>query len=109
MIEPVIVDGFDLTLQKFILGRIARQIYFGIFLGWIEEIDVVSPVFHEASLRWYATTHPADRHEDNAVFALYQQFRRRWPPVYRLLNRPAGAISARPIRRRFGATSSGFR
>lgn len=75
-IESVTVDGFDLTFERFTLNRVARQIYFGIFLGWIEQIDVVSPVFHQASLRWYATTHPADRQQDQAVIQLYQQLGR---------------------------------
>jgi hypothetical protein len=75
-IEPVVVDGIDLTFERFVLNRAARQIYFGSFLGWIEEIDVASPVFHEASLRWYATTHPADRLQDQAVLQLYQQLGR---------------------------------
>ncbi|HXC88789.1 MAG TPA: asparagine synthase-related protein [Stellaceae bacterium] len=71
-IEPVVVDGFDLTFERLVMGQVARQIYFGIFLGWLEEIDAESPVFHEASWRWYASTHPADRHRDRAVFELYQ-------------------------------------
>lgn len=71
-IEPVIVDGFDVTFERLVMGQVARQIYFGIFLGWLDEIDVESPVFHEASWRWYASTHPADRHRDRAVFELYQ-------------------------------------
>lgn len=75
-IESVVFDGFDLTFERFVLNRVARQIYFGIFLGWIEEIDVVSPVFHEASMRWYATTHPADRQQDQAIIQLYQQLGR---------------------------------
>lgn len=71
-IEPVIVDGFDLTFERLVMSQVARQIYFGIFLGWLEEIDVESPVFHEASWRWYASTHPADRYRDRAVYKLYQ-------------------------------------
>jgi hypothetical protein len=75
-IEPVIVDGFDLTFERLIMKQVARQIYFGIFLGWLEEIDVASPVFQAAAWRWYASTHPADRHHDRAVIELYQMIGR---------------------------------
>jgi hypothetical protein len=71
-IEPVVFDGFDLSFERFVLRNVSRQIYFGIFLGWIEEIDVESPVFHRDAWRWYASTHPADRHRDLAVQTLYQ-------------------------------------
>jgi len=71
-IEPVVFAGFDLTFERFVLRNVSRQIYFGIFQGWIEEIDVESPVFHRDPWRWYASTHPADRHRDRAVQSLYQ-------------------------------------
>lgn len=71
-IEPLVIDGFDLSFERFVLRNVARQIYFGIFLGWLEEIDVESPVFHQAPWRWYASTHPADRNRDRAVQSLYQ-------------------------------------
>jgi hypothetical protein len=71
-IEPVVFAGFDLSFERFVLRNVARQIYFGIFLGWIEEIDVESPVFHRSAWRWYASTHPADRHRDRAIQSLYQ-------------------------------------
>jgi hypothetical protein len=71
-IVPVIVDGFDLTFERRVLQNIARQVYFSIFLGWIEEIDVESPIFHAAIWHWYASTHAADRYNDNAVNLLYQ-------------------------------------
>jgi len=69
---PVIVDGFDLTFERRMLQNIVRQVYFSLFLGWIEEIDVESPIFHPAIWRWYGSTHPADRYNDNAVNRLYQ-------------------------------------
>jgi hypothetical protein len=75
-IEPIVVDGFDLTFERLVMAQVARQIYFGIFLGWLEEIDVDSPVFHPAAWRWYASTHPADRHHDRAVFELYHRIGR---------------------------------
>jgi hypothetical protein len=71
-IEPRIIDGFDVTFERRVLQNVARQVYFSIFLGWIEEIDVESPVFHPAVWDWYSSTHPADRHNDNAVSLLYQ-------------------------------------
>ena len=71
-IRPITIDGFDLTLERLVMSQVARQINFGIFLGWLEEIDIESPVFHEAVWRWYASTHPADRHRDRAVYQLYQ-------------------------------------
>ncbi len=70
-VEPLVIDGFDLTFERLIMSQVARQIYFGNFLGWIEEIDVASPVFHHAVWDWYASTHPADRHRDRAVLQLY--------------------------------------
>jgi hypothetical protein len=66
-IVPVVVDGFDLTFERRVLQNIVRQVYFSVFLGWIEEIDVESPIFHPAIWRWYASTHAADRYNDNAV------------------------------------------
>jgi hypothetical protein len=71
-IEPTVFAGFDLSFERHTLRNVARQIYFGIFLGWLEEIDVESPVFHQACWRWYAATHPADRQRDRAVQSLYQ-------------------------------------
>lgn len=71
-IEPVIVGGFDLTFERRVLADISRQVFFAVFLGWIEEIDVESPVFHPAVWAWYASTHPADRHRDHAVHILYR-------------------------------------
>ena len=71
-IEPIIIDGFDLTFERIVMRKVARQIYFGIFLGWLEEIDVESPVFHAASWRWYASTHPADRYHDRCLQLLYR-------------------------------------
>jgi hypothetical protein len=70
-LEVVVVDGFDLTYERHVLKDLGRQVNIPIFLGWMEEIDVVSPVFHPESWNWYATTHPADRHRDNALRQLY--------------------------------------
>jgi hypothetical protein len=71
-IEPVIVDGFDLTFERRVLQQVVRQVYYSWFLAWLEEIDVESPVFHPAVWHWYSSTHPADRYNDKAVHLLYQ-------------------------------------
>jgi hypothetical protein len=71
-LEPCIIGGFDLTFERRLLKNAVRQVYFSIFLGWIEEIDVESPVFHGAVWDWYRSTHPADRYNDHAVTLLYQ-------------------------------------
>lgn len=71
-IEPVIVDGFDLTFEMRVMQKVVRQVYFSWFLAWLEEIDVESPIFHPAVWHWYSSTHPADRHNDKAVHLLYQ-------------------------------------
>lgn len=71
-IEPVIIDGFDLTFERRVLNQVVRQVYFSWFLAWLEEIDVESPVFHPAVWNWYSSTHPADRYNDRAVHLLYQ-------------------------------------
>lgn len=71
-IEPIIVDGFDLTFERRVLQQVVRQVYFSWFLAWLEEIDVESPVFHPAVWHWYSSTHPADRYNDKAVHLLYQ-------------------------------------
>jgi hypothetical protein len=71
-IEPVIIDGFDLTFERLILQNVVRQVYFSWFLAWLQEMDVQSPVFHPAVWHWYGSTHPADRHNDKAVHLLYQ-------------------------------------
>lgn len=71
-LEVVIIDGFDLTFERLMMKEVARQVNFAAFSGWMEEVDVVSPVFHPAVWDWYASTHPADRHRDLAVRRLYQ-------------------------------------
>ena len=71
-IEPVIVDGLDLTFEMRVMQKVVRQVYFSWFLAWVEEIDVESPVFHPAVWHWYSSTHPADRYNDKAVHLLYQ-------------------------------------
>jgi hypothetical protein len=70
-IPEVVVDDYDLTFERLLLSEPGRQIYYGIVWGWIEEIDLQSPVFHAAVWDWYAATHPADRHLDRVVKSLY--------------------------------------
>ncbi len=96
-IEPVVIDGFDLTFERLIMKQVARQIYFGNFLGWIEEIDVASPVFHAAAWEWYASTHPADRHLDRALIDLYQMIGRGLAEIPDFTSlKPVGANTAEP-------------
>jgi hypothetical protein len=71
-IEPVVVDGFDLTFERRVLQQVVRQVYFSWFLSWIEEIDVESPVFYPSVWDWYRSTHPTDRYNDRAVHLAYQ-------------------------------------
>lgn len=91
-LQIVVVDGFDLTLERLMMREVARQVNFAVFSGWMEEIDVVSPVFHPAAWYWYATTHPADRHRDLAVRRLYQTL------GYGLAEIPEQNLDAGPVR-----------
>jgi Asparagine synthase len=54
-------DGLDLTFEKRVLERISRQIHYGTFLGWCEELDVVSPIFHPALWSWHKHSRARDR------------------------------------------------
>lgn len=54
-------DGLDLTFEKRVLERISRQIHYGTLLGWCEELDVVSPIFHPALWTWHAHSRARDR------------------------------------------------
>jgi hypothetical protein len=53
--------GLDLTFEKRVLDRISRQIHYGTLLGWCEELDVVSPIFHPALWSWHAHSQARDR------------------------------------------------
>jgi hypothetical protein len=53
--------GLDLTFEKRVLDRISRQIHYGTLLGWCEELDVVSPIFHPALWTWHAYSRARDR------------------------------------------------
>jgi len=54
-------DGLDLTFEKRVLERISRQIHYGTLLGWCEELDVVSPIFHPSLWTWHAHSRARDR------------------------------------------------
>lgn len=54
-------SGLDLTFENFVLGRISRQVHYGTLLGWSEELDVSSPIFHPALWSWRAASRAADR------------------------------------------------
>ncbi len=58
---PESSDGFDLAFEKRVLERISRQIHYGTFLGWCEELDVLSPIFHPALWTWYTHSRARDR------------------------------------------------
>jgi hypothetical protein len=53
--------GVDATFEKRVLDRISRQVHYGSFLGWCEELDVSSPIFHPAVWTWYAHSSARDR------------------------------------------------
>jgi hypothetical protein len=54
-------DGLDLTFESRVLERVSRQIHYGTLLGWCEELDVASPIFHPALWTWHAHSRPRDR------------------------------------------------
>gem|GEM_PF-1363287 len=70
--EIVVADGIDITFERLLLKAVSRQVFFGLVHGWLEEIDVASPVFHPAVWEWYATTHPLDRFRDKAIYEIFQ-------------------------------------
>lgn len=54
-------DGLDLTFENLVLGRVSRQVHYGTLLGWCEEADVSSPVFHPVLWSWWRASRAADR------------------------------------------------
>ena len=66
-LQPVIVDGYDLTFERRLLDFVSRQVYFGSMLGWYEGVDVASPVFRPPLWTWYAFSRPKDRDRDWAI------------------------------------------
>ncbi|MBV8807311.1 MAG: hypothetical protein JO033_01440 [Acidobacteriaceae bacterium] len=67
----VIVDGYDLTFERRLMGFVARQIYFAGMLAWYEGVDVVSPVFQPSLWTWYTFSHPRDRERDWAIREIF--------------------------------------
>jgi hypothetical protein len=65
--EPVIAGSMDLTVEKYILSWISKQVHYASFLGWIEELDVQSPVFHPALWAWYKASLPEHRYGGAAL------------------------------------------
>jgi hypothetical protein len=62
--------ALDLTFENCVLGRISRQVHYGTFLGWCEEMDVSSPIFHPALWSWRKLSRAADRHNGRAFTAM---------------------------------------
>jgi hypothetical protein len=54
-------QGLDLTFEKRVLERISRQIHYGTLIGWCEELDVASPIFHPALWSWHRYSRARDR------------------------------------------------
>lgn len=70
-LQPVVVDGYDLTFERRLLDFVPRQIYFACLLAWYEALDVASPIFHPALWTWYALSRPRDRDRDWAIREVY--------------------------------------
>ena len=58
---PVVADGIDATMERLLMRNLTRDIFYPVVLGWMEELDVVSPIFHPSIWAWYAATMVADR------------------------------------------------
>jgi hypothetical protein len=65
----VVEDGFEIGFERRVNSDICRQVEFGFMLGWYEEGDIVSPIFHPAIWSWYAASRPADRYQGKALRA----------------------------------------
>ena len=65
----VIEDGFEIGFERRLISDICRQVHYGFMLGWFEEGDIVSPIFHPAIWSWYAASRPADRYQGKALRA----------------------------------------
>jgi hypothetical protein len=59
-------QGLDLTFENRVLERISRQIHYGTLIGWCEELDVVSPIFHPTLWAWHAHSRARDRSNGRA-------------------------------------------
>jgi hypothetical protein len=63
----VITDGVDLSFEILVLSNINRQVHYPIQLGWFEETEAYTPVFHPALWSWYAASSVNDRREGRAL------------------------------------------
>jgi len=84
-------DGLDLTLERHVCGWVSKQCHYPQFLGWIEEVDVYSPVFHRALVSWHRLSRPAERYSGRAFIAALRALKH---PVNSLADANTGA----PIR-----------
>jgi hypothetical protein len=66
---PVVEDDFEIGFERRLTADICRQVHFGFLLGWYEEADVVSPIFHPAIWSWYAASRPVHRYKGKAIRA----------------------------------------
>ncbi len=67
--EPAVAGDLDLTLQNRLIGFISRQCHYPLLLGWIEELDVNSPIFHRALWSWARLSPPVAYYEARAFRA----------------------------------------
>jgi hypothetical protein len=63
----VIVDGMDISFERLVLSNISRQVHYPLLLGWFEETQAYTPVFHPALWNWYATSSIEDRRDGRAL------------------------------------------
>jgi hypothetical protein len=83
----------DLTFENYVLGRISRQIHYGTFLGWCEELDVSSPIFHPALWTWRSMSRAADRLNGRAFTAMLVSLDH---PVVKIVDANTGAAPRVP-------------
>jgi hypothetical protein len=62
--------GLDVTYENLVLARVTRQIHYGALLGWMEEFDVSSPVFHPALWTWRRYSRASDRFNGKAFIGM---------------------------------------
>lgn len=66
-VEPREVAGLETGLADLYLRSIPKATSYPVLLGWIEELDVLSPVFHPALWWWRCLSHPADLYKGKAL------------------------------------------
>lgn len=65
-LEPVVEDGFELTVERQFLRRVSAGHSYPLLLGWMEELDVYSPMYHPVLWCWARASRPADRFRGRA-------------------------------------------